>query len=87
MLCHKNYANKSDVEPRGGTVGDAKIDGKWQIHPPIPLLPQRNEGPLDKHLYIQIKMIAVHSVKQVPPWATEKPVPHFGKPSGLAPGS
>jgi hypothetical protein len=23
----------------------------------------------------------------VPPWATDKPAPHFGKPSGLAPGS
>jgi hypothetical protein len=28
-----------------------------------------------------------HSVKQVPTWATEKPAPHFGKPSGLASGS
>jgi hypothetical protein len=68
-------------------VGDAKIGGKWQLHPPIPLLPQRNEGSLNKHLYIHIKMTPVHSVKQVPPRATEKPVPHFGKPSGLDPGS
>jgi hypothetical protein len=28
-------------------------------------------------------MTAVHSVKQVPPWAVEKPAPHFGKPAGL----
>jgi hypothetical protein len=32
-------------------------------------------------------MIPVRSVKQVPPWATEKAAPHFGKPSGLAPVS
>jgi hypothetical protein len=32
-------------------------------------------------------MPPVHSVKEVPTWAAEKPAPHFGKPSGLAPGS
>lgn len=30
-------------------------------------------------------MTSVHAVKQMPPWATEKAAPHFGKPSGLAP--
>jgi hypothetical protein len=30
-------------------------------------------------------MTPVHPVKQVPTWATEKPAPHFGKPSALAP--
>jgi hypothetical protein len=50
VLCHKNYANKSDVELEGGTMGDAKIGGKWPLRPPIPFLPQRNVGPSDKDL-------------------------------------
>jgi hypothetical protein len=29
-------------------MGDAEIGGKWQLRPPMPLLPQRNAGPLDK---------------------------------------
>jgi len=32
VSCPKNYANKSDAEPGAGTMGDAKIGGKWQLH-------------------------------------------------------
>jgi hypothetical protein len=53
----------------------------------MPLPPQRDARPLDKDFYIYSKMTPVHCVKQVPPWAAEKPAPHFGKASGLAPVS
>jgi hypothetical protein len=68
-------------------MGDAKIGGKWQLHPSIPLLSQRNAAPLDTHLYVHSKMPRIHYLRVAPPWATEKPAPHFGKPSGLAAGS
>jgi hypothetical protein len=32
-------------------------------------------------------MTPIRSEKQVLPWATERPAPHFGKPSGLLSGS
>jgi len=68
-------------------MGAAKIGGKWQRCPSPPLLPQRNVGPLDKHLQVPGKMTCFHHVKEAPTWATEKPAPHFGKLSGLALGS
>jgi hypothetical protein len=64
-----------------------KIRREMQRNASIPLPPQRNAGPLDKDLLGHRKMTPVHSVKQVPTWATEKPTPHIGKPNGLARGS
>jgi len=67
MSCPKNYVNKSDMEPGGGTMGDAKIGGKWQRYPSIPLLPQRNAGPWDKYLSVHSKMTRIHYVRVAPP--------------------
>jgi hypothetical protein len=53
VLRQKNHVKKSDVEPEGGTIAPlqrGKIGGKWQIHPPVPLLPQRNAVLLDRDL-------------------------------------
>ena len=68
-------------------MGAAKIRREMQRRLSMPLPPQRDARPSDKDLYIYGKMTPVRSVGQVPPWATEKPAPHFGKASGLPSGS
>jgi hypothetical protein len=52
-----------NVEAGDGTIGAAKIGGKGQLNPPMPLLPQRDAGPLHKHLQVHGKMICFHPVR------------------------
>ena len=78
---------KFNVETEDRPVDGATIGGKWHLNASIPLPPQRSAGPLDKDLQVHGQMTTAHGLKQVPPWATQKAAPHFGKTGGLAPGS
>ncbi len=70
-----------------GTMGAAKIGGKNVMQTGSTDIPQCNAGSLDSQLQVYTIIACADLAREGPPRAREEPVPHFGKPSGLAPGS